>query len=104
MEKVEGWIFDAYPEPGGMRVWIIEPDGRHRHFLPRRPVADIRRHSVARPHRGDARPDALDLAGEFRRGRKRKGRLGLVLAGDDQRVEEVERRRPHRDHRLAGAR
>ena len=31
--RTEGWIFDVYPEDGGMRVWIIERDGRHRHFL-----------------------------------------------------------------------
>lgn len=32
-DRTEGWIFDVYPEEDGMRVWIIERDGRHRHFL-----------------------------------------------------------------------
>ena len=32
-EKLEGWIFDAYPVPEGMCVWIIDRDGRHRQCL-----------------------------------------------------------------------
>ncbi|MFI5350914.1 MAG: hypothetical protein ACHQ2Z_15310, partial [Elusimicrobiota bacterium] len=33
MEKMEGWIFDAYPEDAGMRVWIVERGGRRRSVL-----------------------------------------------------------------------
>ena len=32
-EKTEGWIFDAYPEPEGMRVWFVGRDGRRRSAL-----------------------------------------------------------------------
>jgi len=32
-EILEAWLFDAYPEPEGMRVWVIDREGRHRHFL-----------------------------------------------------------------------
>jgi DNA polymerase elongation subunit (family B) len=36
---LDAWIFDAYPEPGGMRVWFVDPDGRHFDALdPWRPV------------------------------------------------------------------
>src|SRR5438552_5738028 len=42
MERAEGWIFDAYPERGGMRVWIIGTDGRRRSALdPWQPVFHI---------------------------------------------------------------
>jgi DNA polymerase-2 len=34
-EKTEGWIFDAYPESEGMRVWIVERGGRRRSALDR---------------------------------------------------------------------
>ncbi|MBI3552885.1 MAG: hypothetical protein HY077_10240 [Elusimicrobia bacterium] len=30
---LEGWIFDAYPEEEGMRVWAIERSGGHRQLL-----------------------------------------------------------------------
>ncbi len=33
MTRIEGWLFDAYPEAEGMRVWVVLPDGRHAHFL-----------------------------------------------------------------------
>ncbi len=26
-QRIEGWIFDAYPDKGGMRLWIITPEG-----------------------------------------------------------------------------
>jgi DNA polymerase II len=29
----EGWIFDAYPEENGIRVWVITGEGRHQSFL-----------------------------------------------------------------------
>ncbi|NNN05333.1 MAG: hypothetical protein HKL90_05485 [Elusimicrobia bacterium] len=32
-ENLEGWIFDAYPQAEGMRVWIIGRDGRRRAVL-----------------------------------------------------------------------
>jgi DNA polymerase-2 len=35
LEKIEGWIFDAYPESGGMRLWIVERGGRRRAVLDR---------------------------------------------------------------------
>ena len=39
METAEGWLFDAYPEAEGMRVWIVERGGRRRSVLdPWRPV------------------------------------------------------------------
>ena len=50
----------------------------------------------------DARPDALHHAGEFRGRRERQRRLGLVLAGDDQRVEEIQRRGFDAHHSFAG--
>ena len=65
------------------------------------------RHSRARGRRREARharADALHHAGEFGGRRERERRLDLVLAGDDQRVEEIERRGLHRDDDLAGAR
>ena len=38
-EKYEGWIFDAYPERAGMRVWIAGRDGRRLSVLdPWRPA------------------------------------------------------------------
>ena len=38
-EKYEGWIFDAYPEREGMRVWIAGRDGRRLSVLdPWRPA------------------------------------------------------------------
>lgn len=33
VERTEAWIFDAYPEPEGMRVWIVGRDGRRRNVL-----------------------------------------------------------------------
>jgi DNA polymerase II len=33
--EVEGWLFDCYPEEDGVRVWVIERDGRHRTFVDR---------------------------------------------------------------------
>ena len=48
-------------------------------------------------------PDALDRAGEFGGGRKRRGRLDLVFAGDDQRVEKIQRGGVDSHHRLAGS-
>lgn len=33
METAEGWLFDAYPEADGMRVWIVERGGARRSAL-----------------------------------------------------------------------
>ncbi|OIO08419.1 MAG: hypothetical protein AUJ52_08280 [Elusimicrobia bacterium CG1_02_63_36] len=33
VERIEGWLFDAYTEPEGVRVWVLSPDGKHHHFL-----------------------------------------------------------------------
>jgi hypothetical protein len=68
----------------------------------RRAEAAIAEHAVARFQPAHAGTDALDHAGEFGSRRERKGRLELVFAGDDQRVEEVERCGFHRDNHLAG--
>lgn len=57
-EELEGWIFDAYPEAGGMRVWIVMPDGRRRDFL-------------------DAWEPVFHLGGSL----SRLGRAGALLAG-----------------------
>jgi len=39
METTEGWLFDAYPEAEGMRVWLVERNGGRRAVLDRwRPV------------------------------------------------------------------
>ncbi len=29
MERVRGWLFDLYPAPGGIVVWVIDESGRH---------------------------------------------------------------------------
>ena len=68
-----------------------------------RAPADIAHDTVAWGDAGDAGADALDHAGEFRRRRKRKRRLVLIFAGDDQRVEEIQRRRLYAHHRFARA-
>ncbi|MFH1723869.1 MAG: DNA polymerase domain-containing protein [Elusimicrobiota bacterium] len=31
--RVEGWIFDAYPEPEGIRVWVLDAEGGSHSFL-----------------------------------------------------------------------
>src|SRR5579862_3811137 len=57
--------------------------------------------AVARRELGHARADTLDDAGEFRRRREWKRRLVLIFAGDDQRVEKVQRRGLDPHHGLA---
>src|SRR5579863_4873196 len=32
-KTANGWIFDCYPEAGGIRVWIVDRNGGHLHFL-----------------------------------------------------------------------
>ena len=34
--RVKGWILDLYPSPEGMTLWLVEPDGTHRHLIDRR--------------------------------------------------------------------
>src|SRR5262245_63745209 len=46
---------------------------------------------------------AFDSAGEFGGRRKRRGRLELVFAGDDQSIEKVQRRGVDSNRHLAGA-
>lgn len=42
METAEGWLFDAYPEAEGMRVWLVERGGRRRAVLdPWRPALRV---------------------------------------------------------------
>ena len=88
----------------------IEPVGHFHQLLrrdgdgfARRAPADIAHDAVARRDAGDAGADAFDHAGKLRRRRERKRRLVLIFAGDDQRIEEIQRRRFHPHHRFAGA-
>ena len=75
--------------------------GGERDLLARGAPADIADDAVAGRKPGDAGADAFDLAGEFGGGREREGRLVLVFAGDDQGVEEIQRRRLDAHHRFA---
>ena len=88
----------------------IEPGGnahhlgrRQRDALARRAVARIGQHPVADLQRGDALAHALDHAGAFGGRRERERRLDLILAGDDQSVEKIQRRRMDADHHFAVA-
>lgn len=67
MATAEGWLFDAYPEEGGMRVWLVERGGRRLSALdPWRPAFHVggdhgQRLKAARligalPFRADCRP------------------------------------------------
>ncbi len=31
--RIDGWLFDAYTESEGIRIWVLSPDGKHHHFL-----------------------------------------------------------------------
>ena len=64
--------------------------GRDRRALARGVEIGVAHDPVAGCERGDAGADALDHAGELAARRERERRLGLVLAGDDQRVEEIQ--------------
>src|SRR5262249_2412962 len=57
--------------------------------------------AVAGLERGDARADALHHARELAARREWKRRLGLILAGDDERVEEIQPDRYDFGHDLA---
>src|SRR5262249_34393412 len=71
-------------------------------FAGRAPAA-IAHHPIAGGNVRDAAADALDYAGEFRAGRKRKRRLMVVFAGEDERAEKIERNRLDAQERFAGA-
>ena len=71
-------------------------------FLARRAPAAIADDAVARREAGDVRTDAFNGAGEFRPRRERIFRLVLVLAGDDQEIEEIQRGGLDPDHGLSG--
>src|SRR5262249_61546335 len=60
--------------------------------------------AVAGVESGAAGADAFHHAREFAARRERKRRLGLILAGDDQRVEEIHPDRSHLGHDLARCR
>ncbi len=64
--------------------------GRDRGALARGVEVRIAEYPVAGLELGHARPDAFDHARELPARREREWRLGLVLAGDDQRIEEVQ--------------
>ena len=80
-----------------------EPLGFRRHAFARGAIAAIAQDAVAGFEAAHAGAQALDDAGKFGRGREGEGRLRLVLAGDDQRVEEIERGGLDGDDRLARA-
>ena len=67
----------------------------------RRARPEVAEHAIPAAESRNARSYALDDPGEFRRGRERERRLVLIFAGDDQRVEKVERGGLHRDDRLS---
>lgn len=79
MATAEGWLFDAYPEEGGMRVWLIERGGRRLSALdPWRPAFHIggdaaqlkkaARLLLRRPYAVDCRPvEKLELFADERR-------------------------------------
>jgi hypothetical protein len=73
---------------------------RNRDLLARRPPSAIAHHPVARPDGLDRLPNGLDDAGKLRRRREWRIGLELVLSFDDQRIEEIEAGRLHRNHRL----
>jgi hypothetical protein len=96
-------------EPGrAFHVEIgVEPGelaGRHRDALTCRTIGAIAQHPVARHEAGHARRHAFHHAGEFTAWREREGRLLLIFAGDDQRVEKVEPDGGNLGDHLAGAR
>ena len=73
---------------------------RQRDPLARAVVATGRHHAIPHLKIRYACADAFDHARDFRRRRERERRLDLVLALDHQEVEEIQRRRFDRDHRL----
>src|SRR5262249_37685403 len=73
----------------------------HRRAFARRVEIGVAHDAVAGLERGDAGADTFHHARELAARREWKRRLGLVLAGDDQRVEEIQPDRHHLGHDLA---
>src|SRR5437899_139688 len=63
---------------------------RYRRAFTRGVEIGVAHDAVAAREGSDAGADALDHAGKLAAGRERKRRLGLILAGDDEGVEEVQ--------------
>ena len=84
--------------------YFDQQTGRDRDGFARRAPAAIAHDAVARSNTGDARRRRCSTTpANSAAGRERKRRLVLVFAGDDQRVEEIQRRRLDSHHGLAGA-
>ena len=82
---------------GSLTIW----SAGDRDALARGVEIGVAHDAVAGLELGHARADALDHAGELAAGRERKRRLGLVFAGDDQGVEEIQPDRRDLGHDLA---
>src|SRR5262245_39365221 len=67
--------------------------GTQRDTLTRRAIRHVAEHPIAGFERRHTGTKALDRSGELGGRREWRFRLELVFAGDDQRVEEVQRRR-----------
>ena len=68
----------------------------HHDLLARRAVADVAEHPIARASRAlTPAPTLSTTPAHSARRRERHRRLDLVFAGDDQRVEKIQRRRLH---------
>ena len=79
------------------------PSG-HDKLLARTAVSDGRRDTVAQRKARNARAQAFHNARDFAARREGKLRLRLVFSARNQRVEKVERGRPHAHHDFASAR
>ena len=109
LQRVERRAVDHRDAGGAIEVEAVghlhDALRAERDLLARRAVAAVAEHAVARRFKPrHAVADALDHAGEFRRRRERERRLELIFAGDDQCVEEIERRGLDRDDDLARGR
>jgi len=78
--------------------------GTQRDTLTRRAIGHVTDHPIAGFERCDTGTEALDRSGKLCSRRKWRFRLELVFAGDDQRVEKVQRRRMDFYDCLAGTR
>ncbi len=108
LQRVVGRAVGDEQSGGPVEIEVVrypdEPVGGDRDPLAGGAPAGVAHHPIAGLDVGHARSDAFDGACEFGTGRERKGWLVLILAGDDQVVEEVQRGSCDRDHRFAGAR
>ena len=75
--------------------------GRNGRAFARRVEIGVAHDAVAGLELGNPRAYAFDHAGELATGRERKRRFGLVFAGDDQGVEEIQADRRDLGHDLA---